>query len=31
MNITRENIGPLNDVLKVTVEAADYADTLEKS
>lgn len=30
MNITRENIGPLNDVLKVTVEAADYADTLEK-
>lgn len=30
MNITRENIGPLNDVLKVTVEAADYADNLEK-
>lgn len=30
MNITRENIGPLNDVLKVTVEAADYADTYEK-
>lgn len=30
MNITRENIGPLNDVLKVTVEAGDYAATLEK-
>ncbi len=30
MNITRENIAPLHDVLKVTVSADDYAANLEK-